>query len=143
MSLSSPTSNAKRALSAIHSEWRRVFEDGMTDVIMDAIKVRIYSAERTLADCFETYSVPALRLSQGDRARVDASLIIGAASVTVEVGSVEPQLQTDSSVVGTVVNERQVEDLPLDGRNFMEIAQISGWHQRWPAQRAFERYASR
>jgi hypothetical protein len=73
---------------------------------------------------FETYLVPELRLSEGDRARVDASLIVGAANATVEVGSVEPQLQTDSSVVGTVVSERQVEDLPLDGRNFMELAQI-------------------
>ncbi len=29
------------------------FEDGVTDVIMDGIKIRIYSAERTLADCFK------------------------------------------------------------------------------------------
>jgi hypothetical protein len=72
---------------------------------------------------FETYSVPELNLSGGDRTRVDASLVIGA-SVTVDVGAVEPQLQTDSSVVGVVVTERQVEDLPLDGRNFMQLAQI-------------------
>jgi len=32
---------------------KTVFEDGVTDVVMDGIKVRIYSAERTLADCFK------------------------------------------------------------------------------------------
>lgn len=32
---------------------KAVFEDGVADVIMDGIKVRIYSTERTLADCFK------------------------------------------------------------------------------------------
>jgi predicted transcriptional regulator of viral defense system len=32
---------------------KAVFEDGVTNVGMDGIKVRIYSAERTLADCFK------------------------------------------------------------------------------------------
>jgi predicted transcriptional regulator of viral defense system len=32
---------------------KAAFEDGVTDVIMDGIKIRIYSAERTLADCFK------------------------------------------------------------------------------------------
>jgi hypothetical protein len=72
---------------------------------------------------FETYSVPEVSLSQGDRVRVDAKMAIGA-TVVVEVGAAEPQLQTDSSVVGVVVTEREVEDLPLNGRNFMELAQI-------------------
>jgi len=75
------------------------------------------------SDGFETYTVPEIILSGGDRTRVDANLKIGA-TVTVDVGSVESQLQTDSSVVSTVVTERQIEDLPLDGRNFMELAQI-------------------
>jgi hypothetical protein len=72
---------------------------------------------------FETYTVPELQLSQGDRTRIDAVMQVGATE-TVEVGAATPELQTDSSTVGTVVTERQVEDLPLDGRNFMELAQV-------------------
>jgi len=72
---------------------------------------------------FAAYVVPELALSQGDRVRTDATLSIGATE-TVDVASVEPQLQTDSSTLGTVVTAREVEDLPLDGRNFMELAQI-------------------
>ncbi|WP_263371859.1 TonB-dependent receptor [Granulicella cerasi] len=72
---------------------------------------------------FSTYQVPELILSQGDRVRTDATLTIGA-SETIDVASVEPQLQTDSSTIGTVVTEREVQDLPLNGRNFMELAQV-------------------
>ena len=43
---------------------------------------------------FENYSVPKIELSQGDRTRVDAVLVVGAA-LNVEVGTAEPQLQTD------------------------------------------------
>jgi len=32
---------------------KTVFEDGVTEVALDGIKVRIYSVERTLADCFK------------------------------------------------------------------------------------------
>ncbi|SNS43215.1 Carboxypeptidase regulatory-like domain-containing protein [Granulicella rosea] len=71
---------------------------------------------------FETYSVPEIALSQGDRTRVDATMTIGAAEI-VDVGAVAPDMQTDSSVVGTTITDRQVEDLPLNGRNFMELAQ--------------------
>jgi len=73
---------------------------------------------------FETYSVPQLNLSQGDRARVDAKMVVGNVQNVIEVAAVPPDLQTDTSVLGTVVTDRQVEDLPLNGRNFMELAQI-------------------
>jgi hypothetical protein len=92
------------------------------EFVVTALPIGRYSVQIE-SQGFETYSVPELNLSQGDRTRVDAKMVIGA-TVTVEVGTAEPELQTDSSVVGTVVNERQVEDLPLDGRNFMELAQI-------------------
>jgi hypothetical protein len=96
--------------------------NGAGEFVVTALPVGRYSVQIE-SQGFETYSVAELNLSQGDRARVDAKMVIGA-TVTVEVGTAEPELQTDSSVVGTVVNERQVEDLPLDGRNFMELAQI-------------------
>jgi len=96
--------------------------NGSGEFVVPSLPIGRYSITIESAG-FETYSIPELTLSQGDRTRVDAALVIGA-TVTVEVGTAEPQLQTDSSVVGTVVTERQVEDLPLDGRNFMELAQI-------------------
>jgi hypothetical protein len=113
--------------------------NGTGEYVVPALRIGRYSV-KIESEGFETYSVPEINLSQGDRARVDAKMLIGAA-VTVEVGNAEPTLQTDSSVVGTVVTERQVEDLPLNGRNFMELAQIlagptKGRRMRSPAGRA-------
>jgi len=96
--------------------------NGAGEYNFNALPIGRYSVMIT-SPGFETYTVPDLALSQGDRTRVDATLAIGATE-TVEVGSAAPDIQTDSSVLGTVVTDRQVEDLPLNGRNFMELAQL-------------------
>jgi len=96
--------------------------NGVGEYLVPALPIGRYSV-RIESSGFEVYSVPDTTLSGGDRLRVDAAMTIGA-SVTVEVVTANPALQTDSSTLGTVVTEREVQDLPLDGRNFMELAQI-------------------
>lgn len=73
---------------------------------------------------FKGYSIPAIALSAGDRAREDAKLQVGSETTTVEVTGQTPALQTDNSVVSTLVTQQQVEDLPLNGRNYINLAQI-------------------
>jgi hypothetical protein len=64
-------------------------------------------------------------LSTGDRARVDAKMEVGEVNQVVEVKeSAAPALQTDSSTVGGLVTEQATQDLPLNGRNFMKLAQL-------------------
>ena len=62
-------------------------------------------------------------LVAGDRARADAQLQVGEASQTVEVQATTPALQTDSSALRTVVSEQSVQDLPLNGRNYVTLVQ--------------------
>src|SRR5579862_4695821 len=62
-------------------------------------------------------------LVAGDRARADAQLQVGEASQTVEVQATTPALQTDSAALRTVVSEQSVQDLPLNGRNFVTLVQ--------------------
>ena len=92
------------------------------EFIVSSLPIGRYSV-KVVSEGFETYTVPELILSQGDRARIEAAMVVGA-TTTVTVSSADPALQTDSSVLGAVVTQREVEDLPLDGRNFMELAQI-------------------
>jgi carboxypeptidase family protein len=49
----------------------------------------------------------------------------GAVSETVEVTSSAPVLQAEDASVGQVVNERSVNNLPLNGRNFTFLAQLA------------------
>jgi hypothetical protein len=63
-------------------------------------------------------------LAAGDRSREDGKLEMGAAEETVEVTSTAPLLQTDSSSVTSVVTEKSVQDLPLNGRNFVNLVTL-------------------
>ena len=101
---------------------RETKSNGAGEFTVTALPIGRYSV-KIVSPGFSEYSAPDVALSQGDRVRVDATLMVGA-TASIEVASVEPELQTDSSVVGAVISERQVEDLPLDGRNFMELAQV-------------------
>jgi hypothetical protein len=73
---------------------------------------------------FKQFRVPSVTLSAGDRVRVDAQLQTGGTSETVTVTSVAPALQTDSSTVGGLVENAQVQDLPLNGRNFINLVTL-------------------
>jgi len=75
---------------------------------------------------FKTFTASNVTLAAGDRARVDAKMEVGEVSQTVEVsGNVAPALQTDSSDLGTLVTSQAVQDIPLNGRNFVKLVQLS------------------
>src|SRR5690606_11289693 len=61
-------------------------------------------------------------LSMQDRRAVDFSLEVGALSEEVIVVGRAELLQTQTADLGSVVNERQIQDLPLLGRRYSELA---------------------
>src|ERR1019366_6085021 len=52
------------------------------------------------------------------------SLQTGGTSETVEVTAAPPLIKLESSELGDVVNEHQVQDLPLNGRNFAQLVYL-------------------
>ena len=64
-----------------------------------------------------------LSVSAGDRARADVQLQVGEVTQTVEVAAQSPALQTDSATLSTIVAAQSVQDLPLNGRNFVTLVQ--------------------
>src|SRR5579859_2664840 len=56
---------------------------------------------------------------------VDFSLHPGEVTSTVEVTGAPPLLQTQSGSVGQVIGSQQINDLPLNGRNFTFLAQLA------------------
>jgi len=65
-----------------------------------------------------------IALAAGDRARENGVMQTGTVEETVQVTSAPPLLQTDSSSITSVVTEQAVQDLPLNGRNFINLVQI-------------------
>src|SRR6266446_10578807 len=56
--------------------------------------------------------------------RVDLNLQVGGANEVVEVKGVVPLLQTETSSLGTLETEKRISDLPLNGRNFIQLAYL-------------------
>ncbi len=63
-------------------------------------------------------------VSVQEQARADFQLTPGEVSTNVEVTGVAPQLQTQDASVGTVATGVQINDLPLNGRNYTFLAQL-------------------
>ncbi|MGH9398202.1 MAG: carboxypeptidase regulatory-like domain-containing protein, partial [Terriglobia bacterium] len=72
---------------------------------------------------FESTTVSGVDLLLGQRPRVDIVLRVGqiTQTVTVNAGGVQ-LLETQTSSAGMVIQQRPIVQLPLNGRNFMQLA---------------------
>src|SRR6202789_4396394 len=61
--------------------------------------------------------------------QVNVQLKLGAATETVEVNTAPPLLQTEEASVGQVIGQQEVNNLPLNGRNFTFLAQLGAGMQ--------------
>ena len=73
---------------------------------------------------FQASRVDQVTLQVQQTARVDFSLKVGDVTDTVRVEASAALLQTDTSTVGTVIDSAKIVDLPLNGRNFVQLAQL-------------------
>jgi Carboxypeptidase regulatory-like domain len=76
---------------------------------------------RAEAQGFQAFDTNAIRLESGQNARVDLQMQLGVTE-SVEVTGVTPILQTQDAVVGEVVSEGTIKNLPLNGRNFSQLS---------------------
>jgi hypothetical protein len=60
----------------------------------------------------------------GENLSIDFNLEIGATSETVVVTSDTPTINTSDFKIDGVVNRQQIENLPLNGRNFLQLAML-------------------
>ena len=74
---------------------------------------------------FKNFTIGDFSLNAGDRRREDITMSLGQNTETVEVQAAPPALDTDSSTLSTVVTTKQVQELPLNDRNFVQLAQLA------------------
>jgi hypothetical protein len=74
---------------------------------------------------FRKAVIPSTELLVNQVARVDIAIELGAVTQTIEVkGAVTPVLQTETTSLGQVIESREVKELPLNGRQFLQLAPL-------------------
>ena len=73
---------------------------------------------------FKTATISNLSVSAGDRAPADVHLETGGATETVTVEAQTPLLQADNATISSTVTAKAVQDLPLNGRNFVQLIDL-------------------
>src|SRR5512134_1968192 len=73
-------------------------------------------------DGFKQVTREGVRLEVNQAARIDFAMQVGAVTETVEVTGAAPLLESTTSSVGHIIDTKAVADLPLNGRNFVQLA---------------------
>ena len=71
---------------------------------------------------FTTVEQHGVVVDVGAVVRIDFALAVAAVAVTLDVVASSPLIEVGSPVVGGVVDARRIEDLPLNGRQFANLA---------------------
>ncbi len=74
-----------------------------------------------------------IRLEVGSQNVVDFSLQVGQQTQTVTVEGAVTQVETTNSTVSSLVNQTQMRELPLNGRNFEQLIQLAPGVQNYYA----------
>lgn len=74
---------------------------------------------------FKTATMPAIVLELNQRARVDIALEIGEVTESIEVTGAPPMLNTETTIVGSVISSNQVVNTPLISRNFIALTLLA------------------
>jgi hypothetical protein len=73
---------------------------------------------------FQTLNKTGVIVRVQDRIALDLELAVGATTTTVEVVADVPALQSESTSLGQVVEDKQINNIPLNGRNYIQLASL-------------------
>jgi Carboxypeptidase regulatory-like domain/TonB dependent receptor len=115
--------NATVTATEIQTQLQRsVTTNGQGEYTMSQMKPGVYRISVSAAG-FKKADISGITLSPGDRKRTDVVLKVGEATESVSVTAEANGLQTDSSSVSSTIGGRSLQELPLNGRNFIQLAQ--------------------
>src|ERR1700726_3856509 len=103
---------------------REVKTDDSGHYLVPVLPVAIYTI-RVESQGFQTAEQKDIRLQVDEQREVDFSLNPASVSSTVEVTATEVAVETATPTLGQVITEQQVAELPLNGRNFVQLATLT------------------
>ncbi|HWQ55465.1 MAG TPA: TonB-dependent receptor [Bryobacteraceae bacterium] len=103
---------------------RRTITDGSGHYVILNLPIGAYKVEVEHPG-FRRAALENVTLEVDQRARIDVQLQVGEVTGTVDVLAEAPLLQTADSSVGQVITNRTISELPLNGRNFYQLASLA------------------
>src|SRR6267142_2746245 len=91
--------------------------------VIRALPPGVYNLKAELAG-FRTVERRNIEVQVGSSNRIDVTLEIGEVNSIVEVSGGAPVLQTETASIGTVIENRRILELPLNGRNYLQLASL-------------------
>jgi len=88
--------------------------------VFPLLPIGVYSVTAEKAG-FQLAKRSDIPLNVADVIRIDLELAVGQVTQTIEVHAAAVALQTETSAVTQLIGQRQVNELPLNGRNFMSF----------------------
>src|SRR3989454_4897531 len=102
---------------------RTIITDEKGEYFGPSLPPGVYSITAELAG-FKKVSLQNVQLGVDQKIRMDLMLEIGQVTDSVTIESAAPLGQTESSDLSATVSETQIKNLPLNGRNFVQLARI-------------------
>ena len=102
---------------------REVSTDKSGSYVVPSVLPGIYTISAELSG-FKKAVQTGITLQVNQTMRSDFTLQVGEITQTIDVEAAAPLLQSETSTVGTVVDNKQVVELPLNGRSFTELTTL-------------------
>jgi Carboxypeptidase regulatory-like domain len=102
---------------------RSLTTDASGDYVAPQLPAQTYSITAG-ANGFRTETHDDFVLQVGQEARLDFTLAVGNAADQVTIREVAPLIQSEDSSAGGVIDEKKVKELPLNGRQFWQLAYL-------------------
>ncbi len=116
--------NAKVTLKNLGTnEERSVTTDERGDYTFPSLLPGAYSVTAESAG-FKTQVISNIQLQVNQTARIDLRLSVGQVVERVEATASLQLLKTDTSDIGSVIANKQIVDLPLNGRDYLQLARL-------------------
>jgi hypothetical protein len=105
------------------NETKSVSTDESGDYNFPALLPGNYSLEVKRSG-FKTQVVTRIELQVNQTARFDVTLPVGEVREVMEIASGAVLLKTDTSEIGHVITNKQIVELPLNGRDYLQLARL-------------------
>jgi Carboxypeptidase regulatory-like domain len=112
-----------RATNSANNTTREAKTDNGGSYTLPFIPAGEYSITAS-AGGFQTQKVERIVLQVQQSARVDFKMTVGNVNESIDVAASAAALQTENATVGTVIDSAKILELPLNGRNFIQLAQL-------------------